>query len=111
MPAESLALFTDQYELTMLSAALADGTAERRCSFEVFSRRLPDSRRFGVVAGTGRLLAAIADFRLPAGRTGSAAGRRRDRRALRGRTWPTTGSPATSTATPRASRTSRTRRS
>jgi nicotinate phosphoribosyltransferase len=63
MPAESFALFTDQYELTMLSAALADGTAERRCSFEVFSRRLPESRRFGVLAGTGRLLQAIADFR------------------------------------------------
>jgi nicotinate phosphoribosyltransferase len=56
-------LFTDHYELTMLSTALADGTAERRCSFEVFSRRLPESRRFGVVAGTGRLLSAIADFR------------------------------------------------
>lgn len=56
-------LFTDHYELTMLAAALADGTAGRRCSFEVFSRRLPDSRRFGVVAGTGRLLSAIADFR------------------------------------------------
>jgi nicotinate phosphoribosyltransferase len=56
-------LFTDHYELTMLSAALADGTAERPCTFEVFSRRLPESRRFGVVAGTGRLLSAIADFR------------------------------------------------
>jgi nicotinate phosphoribosyltransferase len=62
MAAESVALYTDQYELTMLSAALADGTADRRCSFEVFSRRLPESRRFGVVAGTGRLLAAIAGF-------------------------------------------------
>jgi nicotinate phosphoribosyltransferase len=56
-------LFTDHYELTMLSAALADGTAERPCTFEVFSRRLPESRRFGVVAGTGRLLTAITEFR------------------------------------------------
>ena len=55
-------LFTDQYELTMLSAALADGSAERRCSFEVFSRRLPELRRFGVVAGTDRFLAALAEF-------------------------------------------------
>ncbi|HET6209158.1 MAG TPA: nicotinate phosphoribosyltransferase [Jatrophihabitans sp.] len=62
MAAESVALYTDQYELTMLSAALADGAAERRCSFEVFGRRLPDSRRFGVVGGTGRLLAAIGEF-------------------------------------------------
>ena len=58
----STALLTDQYELTMLRAALADGTATRRCSFEVFARRLPDGRRFGVVAGTARLLAAIEAF-------------------------------------------------
>jgi nicotinate phosphoribosyltransferase len=57
------ALFTDRYELTMLAAALADGTAERQCSFEVFSRNLPDGRRFGVVGGTGRLLPAIENFR------------------------------------------------
>ncbi|WP_445263074.1 nicotinate phosphoribosyltransferase [Pseudokineococcus sp. 1T1Z-3] len=40
----------------MLQAALADGTAGRRCVFEVFARRLPPGRRYGVVAGTGRLL-------------------------------------------------------
>ncbi|MEJ5915200.1 nicotinate phosphoribosyltransferase [Pseudokineococcus sp. 1T1Z-3] len=50
------ALLTDRYELTMLQAALADGTAGRRCVFEVFARRLPPGRRYGVVAGTGRLL-------------------------------------------------------
>jgi nicotinate phosphoribosyltransferase len=60
---DSSALFTDQYELTMLSAALADGSAHRRCSFEVFARRLPDGRRYGVVAGTSRLLSALATFR------------------------------------------------
>jgi len=49
------ALLTDHYELTMVSAALRDGTADRRCVFEVFSRRLPAGRRYGVVAGTGRL--------------------------------------------------------
>src|SRR5690606_4907162 len=59
----STALLTDRYELTMLSAALRDGTAERRCVFEVFARRLPPGRRYGVVAGTGRLIEAIADFR------------------------------------------------
>ena len=36
------ALLTDKYELTMLSAALRDGTAGRRTTFEVFARRLPD---------------------------------------------------------------------
>ncbi|OLR89470.1 nicotinate phosphoribosyltransferase [Actinokineospora bangkokensis] len=59
----STALLTDHYELTMLSAALADGTAQRRCAFEVFARRLPDGRRYGVVGGTRRVVAAIADFR------------------------------------------------
>ncbi|GGK70006.1 nicotinate phosphoribosyltransferase [Nocardia camponoti] len=59
----STALLTDQYELTMLAAALADGSAQRECVFEVFARRLPTGRRYGVVAGTGRLLDALADFR------------------------------------------------
>ncbi|MFI5965311.1 nicotinate phosphoribosyltransferase [Streptomyces asoensis] len=59
----STALFTDQYELTMLQAALKAGTAERRSVFEVFTRRLPDGRRYGVVAGTGRVLDAIENFR------------------------------------------------
>jgi nicotinate phosphoribosyltransferase len=55
---------TDHYELTMLQAALRDGTAERRCSFEAFTRRLPDGRRYGVVAGIGRIVDAIATFTL-----------------------------------------------
>ena len=59
----STALRTDRYELTMLSAALRDGTAARQCVFEVFARRLPDGRRYGVVAGTARLLEAIEAFR------------------------------------------------
>jgi nicotinate phosphoribosyltransferase len=57
------ALLTDQYELTMVSAALRDGTAARHCVFEVFARRLPAGRRYGVVAGTGRLIELIRDFR------------------------------------------------
>jgi nicotinate phosphoribosyltransferase len=57
------ALLTDQYELTMVNAALRDGTAGRRCVFEVFGRRLPTGRRYGVVAGTGRLVELIRDFR------------------------------------------------
>ncbi|WP_371598129.1 nicotinate phosphoribosyltransferase [Streptomyces sp. NBC_00564] len=62
----STALFTDQYELTMLQAALAAGTAERRSVFEVFTRRLPEGRRYGVVAGTGRVLDAVENFRFDA---------------------------------------------
>ena len=59
----STALLTDRYELTMIDAALRDGTGDRRCVFELFGRRLPGARRFGVVAGTGRLLSLIRDFR------------------------------------------------
>lgn len=60
---ESTALLTDRYELTMIDAALRDGTAHRPCVFELFGRRLSAGRRFGVVAGTGRLLSLIRDFR------------------------------------------------
>ena len=59
----STALLTDHYELTMLEAALQDGTAHRRCVFELFGRRLPQERRYGVVGGTGRLLEALTRFR------------------------------------------------
>jgi nicotinate phosphoribosyltransferase len=59
----STGLLTDRYELTMLAAALADGTARRDCTFEVFARKLPDGRRYGVVAGTARLLEALTRFR------------------------------------------------
>lgn len=58
----STALLTDHYEITMLQAALRSGTAHRRSVFEVFARRLPEGRRYGVVAGTGRLLDAIEAF-------------------------------------------------
>ncbi len=66
-PRPSTALLTDRYELTMLQAALSDGTAGRRCVFEVFTRRLPPGRRYGVVAGTGRLLEALESFRFDEG--------------------------------------------
>ena len=66
LPTSSSALFTDQYELTMLQAALRDGTADRHCVFEAFTRRLPDGRRYGVVAGTGRIVDALAGFRFGA---------------------------------------------
>ncbi len=59
----STALLTDHYELTMLQAALADGTAPRRCVFELFGRRLPDGRRYGVVAGVNRVLDAVMAYR------------------------------------------------
>ncbi|MFC0673608.1 nicotinate phosphoribosyltransferase [Brachybacterium hainanense] len=59
----STSLMTDLYELTMLRAAREAGVADRRSVFEVFVRSLPAGRRYGVLAGTGRVLDAIADFR------------------------------------------------
>jgi nicotinate phosphoribosyltransferase len=57
------ALLTDRYELTMLRAALRSGKAHRRGVFEVFSRNLAGGRRYGVFAGSGRLLELIGQFR------------------------------------------------
>ncbi|MER7502336.1 nicotinate phosphoribosyltransferase [Nonomuraea pusilla] len=59
----STALLTDHYELTMLQAALRSGAAHRRAVFEVFARHLPGGRRYGVVAGTGRVLDELERFR------------------------------------------------
>jgi nicotinate phosphoribosyltransferase len=59
----SSALKTDHYELTMLAAALGDGTAGLRAVFEVFGRKLAHGRRYGVVGGLGRLLDEIEAFR------------------------------------------------
>jgi nicotinate phosphoribosyltransferase len=57
------ALLTDRYELTMLQAALRSGAASRPVVFEVFARRLPEGRRYGVFAGLGRLLDLLDRFR------------------------------------------------
>jgi nicotinate phosphoribosyltransferase len=62
-PVDSTALLTDHYELTMLQAALSAGTAGRRSVFELFGRRLPEGRRYGVTAGVGRALEAVEAFR------------------------------------------------
>ncbi len=59
----STALLTDHYELTMLQAALRSGAAHRRAVFEVFARHLPGGRRYGVVAGVGRVLDELERFR------------------------------------------------
>src|SRR5687767_16006681 len=59
----SAALLTDHYELTMVQAARQAGTADRRAVFERVPRRLPEGRRYGVVAGVGRALDAIEAFR------------------------------------------------
>jgi nicotinate phosphoribosyltransferase len=58
----STGLLTDHYEVTMIRAALGSGTAHRRAVFEMFARHLPSGRRYGVVAGAGRLLDALERF-------------------------------------------------
>ncbi len=62
----SSALLTDHYELTMLQSAIGSGAAYRKSVFELFPRRLPPGRRYGVVAGVGRALDAIESFRFTA---------------------------------------------
>src|SRR5690349_18944969 len=47
----------------MLQSAIESGAAHRRSVFELFPRRLPEGRRYGVVAGVGRALDAIEAFR------------------------------------------------
>ena len=59
---ESTGMLTDRYELTMLETARHAGIAERRAVFEVFARRLPTGRRYGVVAGIRRMVDAIERF-------------------------------------------------
>ena len=53
---------TDRYELTMLDSWVRDGSAGNSAVFEVFARRLPEGRRYGVLAGLGRLLPLIEAF-------------------------------------------------
>ena len=50
----------------MLQAALQSGVAGEHAVFEVFARRLPVGRRYGVVAGLDRLIDAIERFRFGA---------------------------------------------
>lgn len=59
----STALMTDRYELTMLQSFIESGRVKDKAVFEVFTRRLPAGRRFGVFAGLGRLLPLIKNFR------------------------------------------------
>lgn len=58
----SNSFYTDFYEFTMLQSALVDGTAHKPATFELFGRKLPKGRRYGVVAGTQRAISAIENF-------------------------------------------------
>ena len=59
---ETTAFLTDQYELTMLQSALEDGLAHKKAIFELFARKIPQGRKYGVVAGIGRSIEAVENF-------------------------------------------------
>jgi nicotinate phosphoribosyltransferase len=104
----STALLTDHYELTMLDAALRDGTAHRPCVFEAFARGLPPAAGYGVVAGLGR-----CSTRSRRSASTTTLGYLDDHDVVsprRSSTCPGWSSPARSTPTPRASCTSPTPR-
>jgi nicotinate phosphoribosyltransferase len=44
-------LFTDLYQLTMASCYVGEGIADRRASFELFARRLPQGYRYLIAMG------------------------------------------------------------
>ena len=58
----STAFLTDKYEVTMLQAAIESGKAFEQGTFELFARKLPTGRRYGVVGGIGRAIEAVRDF-------------------------------------------------
>lgn len=59
----STAFKTDFYEFTMTQAAIKSGMATKKAVFELFARKLPTGRRYGVVSGIGRAIQAVMDFR------------------------------------------------
>lgn len=59
----STAFLVDKYELTMLQSALEDGLANKKAVFELFGRRLPHGRSYGIVGGIGRAIEAVKNFR------------------------------------------------
>ena len=65
----------------MVGAALADGTAGRDCVFEVFARRLPHGRRYGVWPAPAGCSRRCRDFRFGDDELAVAARAGRHRRA------------------------------
>lgn len=62
MNTSTTALKTDFYEITMLQAALMSGHVNDPATFELFARKLPAGRKYGVVAGVSRCIDAITNF-------------------------------------------------
>lgn len=62
-PEVHLGLKTDKYELTMLEGFIKAGIVNRKAQYELFARKIPTGRKYGVVAGTARAIEAIIQFR------------------------------------------------
>ena len=58
----STAFLTDKYEITMLQAILEAGKGDEEVVFDLFARRLPKGRRYGVVGGVDRAVNAVRNF-------------------------------------------------
>lgn len=63
----SLALLTDQYQLTMAYGYWKNGLAERHAEFHMFYRKNPFDGGFVVMAGLGTLIESLADFGFSSG--------------------------------------------
>ena len=58
-----IGLLTDKYELTMLEGFIKAGVQDRKAVFELFGRKLPNGRNYGVVCGTARAIDSIMQFK------------------------------------------------
>ncbi len=60
------ALLTDQYQLTMAQAYVAEGMHEQKGAFSLFSRELPERRNYLLAAGLGSALEFLQTLRFSA---------------------------------------------
>lgn len=59
----ALGTWTDLYQLTMMAGYAANGLSEKRATFELFVRRLPEGRAYLVFAGLEQAIEALLGLR------------------------------------------------
>lgn len=59
-------LLTDLYQLTMAACYLGEGLDQRRASFELFTRKLPEGFGYLIAMGLSQALEYLTHFRFPA---------------------------------------------
>lgn len=64
--AQDYSLLTDLYQLTMTACYVGEGLDQRRASFELFARRLPDGFGYLVAMGLAQALEYLEQFRFSA---------------------------------------------